>query len=235
MKNIQVNEQGFAPLILIAAIAGTLVVGTGTVIASNTSKPGDVLYSIDRGAETAQFALALTDGRKKELHATFATERLTELEALYAEEELDSEGVADAQDNYEEHHDKLVDLFEADGTLDDHESKLEQDLEQKKTEVDKAAETEQKSLESEREGLKKQYEQALKDGDTAKATALKVQIGGYEQKLKTVETERELHKQETEKQQELDKKELEQQKEADEQKTQEAEQEDDHKDESELR
>lgn len=235
MKSIQVNEQGIAPLIVIAAIAGTLVVGTGTVVASNTSKPGDVLYSIDRGAEIAQLSLALTDGRKKELHATFATERLTELQALYAEEELDTEGVADAQDNYEEHHDKLVDLFDKDGTLDDHERKLEKGIEQRKTEVDKAAETEQKLLESERETLKKQYEQALKDGDTAKATALKVQIGGYEQKLKTVETERELQKQETEKQQESVKKELEQQKEADEQKTQEAEQEDGHEDESETR
>ena len=200
----------------------------GAVVAANPSKPGDALYSIDRGAETVQLAFALTDGSKKNVHATLATERLSELQALYAEDELDTDGIANARQNYEEHHAELADLIDDDGVLDDDERKLEQSIEQKKTEVDKASETEQKSLESEREALKKQYEQALKDGNTATAATLKAQIDGYEQKLKTVESERELQKQEAEEQ-------LEQQKEADEQRSQEAEQEVELEDEPELR
>ena len=119
----------------------------GAVVAANPSKPGDALYSIDRGAETVQLAFALTDGSKKNVHATLATERLSELQALYAEDELDTDGIANARQNYEEHHAELADLIDDDGVLDEEEETEEifQQLEQQK-EAD-----EQRSQEAEQE------------------------------------------------------------------------------------
>ncbi len=209
-----IKEQGFASVIIIGAIVTTFVAGTGTVVASNSSKPGDSLYSIDRGAERVQLAFALTEGSKKDLHATLASERLVELEALLAEDELDESGISDARSNFEDHRAKLADLSDNDGNIDEHELELELEIEDKKSSIDKIAETEQKSLETQREDLKKQYEQALKDGDTAKAATLMAQIESFEGQLKAVEVQRELQKQETEEQSESEKKEAEQEKKA---------------------
>lgn len=199
------NEKGFAHILIIGVITGLFVTGTGTMVLSNSSKPGDILYSIDRGAERLQLALAFTDGGKKEAHAKLAIERLEELEALYTEDELDTVGINDAIKNFEDHKAKLADLSDDDGTVDERETELEHKVVDKASAIDKAAEVVQKSLEDQREALKKQYEQALKDGDTALAAKLKAEIDGFEVLLKQNEQQREDAKQAAEKQDEADK------------------------------
>lgn len=213
MKN---DEKGFALIIAIGVISGLFVAGTGTAVASNSSKPGDALYSIDRSAENLQLALAFTDGNKKEAYASLAQERLDEIKALYADDTLDSSSINDALSDFEEHKTRLADLSDDDGTVDEHEKELANSLESKKTGIDKKAESQQKSLENQREGLKKQYEQAVKNGDTALAATLKAKIDGFETLLKQNEQQREDNKQVVEKEEETQKQQAESDKKAEE-------------------
>jgi len=187
-------SKGFIPLIIVGAATVTLASGVGLVYASNGSKPGDVLYSIDRGAENIQLALAFTNNGQKDLRAALASERLTEIKALYDAKDTDEAHIIDAQTNYNEHHTELVRLSDEDGILDSHEEGLENSLELEKSNIDKLAEGNQSKLEAQREDLSKQYEQALKDGDTAKASTLTEQINSSEQQLKVIEAQRETEK-----------------------------------------
>ncbi len=193
------------------------MVAAGTAVASNNSKPGDMLYSIDRGVEGIQRALALTDGSKKELRASLASERLKELEALLAEDQLDIPAIDKALDDFNKNKSEFDDLVDDDGTVDSHEQELEDSLESKKSEIDDAAEEAQKSLEDQREDLKDQYEQAVKDGDTVKAAALQAEVDNSEDQLKSLEDQREAAKQAEEAQKEAAKNAEEAQKQADEQ------------------
>jgi hypothetical protein len=62
---------------------------SGTVLASETAKPGDLLFHVDRAREEVQLALA-SDARKSELRTMFTDERLTELRAIIGEESVES-------------------------------------------------------------------------------------------------------------------------------------------------
>lgn len=199
---IKNNENGITSIIVLGALAGVFITSTGVVVASNSSKPGDALYSIDRKAESLQLALAVTDSLKKDAHKTFAEERLQEVQAMLTEKDIDAPGIANALNNFEEHKAKIADLSDDDGNLDDQEKKLTSGLDDKKSSIDKLFEGQQKSLENQREALKKQYEQALKNGDTVKAAALKAQIDSFEEVLKAAEQKREIQKQDVEEQSE---------------------------------
>ena len=115
------NEQGFAPILIIGIVTAVLAGGTGTVIFSDSSKPGDPLYGLDRATENVQVALSLTDNSKKEVHAAIALERLGELKALYAESQPDADSIAEAHDDYEEHKAILSEMSDDDGSLDERE------------------------------------------------------------------------------------------------------------------
>ncbi len=214
---MKLNENGSLSLIIISIVAGLFVTSTGVVVAANGSKPGDTLYSIDRKAETVQLALAITDGIRKETHKTIAEERLLELQALFAEKDLDVPGIANALNSFEEHKSKADDLLDDDGDIDENEQKIKNELEDKKSRIDKLFEAQQKTMENQRESLKKQYEQAVKDGNTALAASLQAQIDSYETLLKDAENMREDQKQEAEIQQETEKKAAEEQSEAEKQ------------------
>ncbi len=192
------NEQGFAPILMIGIITAVLVGGTGTVIVSNGSKPGDVLYGLDRAAESVQLALSFTDDGKKEVHTAVALERLEELKALYADSKSKADDIAEAHDNYEEHKAVLAELSDDDGAVDKHEQELKNRLKLNKTDLDDVARIEQKTLETERETAKKQYEAAVKSGDTQGAAKLNTQISSYEDKLNIVEQQREVEKEQGE-------------------------------------
>ncbi len=62
---------------------------SGTVLASEDAKPGDLLFPIERAREEVQLVLA-SDARKAELRAQFTTERLEELRRILEEENNDS-------------------------------------------------------------------------------------------------------------------------------------------------
>jgi hypothetical protein len=68
-------------LILILALSGG-----ATAFASDSSKPGDFLFPLERTIENAQLSLAFTDEEKALLTKTFTEERLNELREIIDEE-----------------------------------------------------------------------------------------------------------------------------------------------------
>lgn len=71
------------------ALALLLVIGGGGVVAaSDSAKPGEILFKIDLAAEKAQLALA-GESKKKDLAVKFATERLDEVRKLREDGSID--------------------------------------------------------------------------------------------------------------------------------------------------
>lgn len=203
---MKLNEQGFVPIVIIGIVTILLVTtGTGVAAFADTSKPGDALYNIDLGVEDLQLALAFTDGLKKEVNKNIAEERLLELQELFAEKELNAPGISNALSSFDQHKTKLGDLLDSDGKVDKQEQKLEDSLDSKKAEIDRLSEEEQGSVESRRETLKQEYEQAKEKGDTTRATELQVQVKSFEGILQSNEDRREEQKQKVESQSEATK------------------------------
>ncbi len=72
--------------LLPALLTMVLIVGTGgTVVASESAKPGDALFAIERTVEQIRLALA-SETKSTELRALFANERLAELREILDEE-----------------------------------------------------------------------------------------------------------------------------------------------------
>lgn len=70
--------------ILVALGAG------GTVVASDSARPGDILYPVDRAAERVRVAFT-SDEDEAELKIKFANERIDEIESIVSEESEDDE------------------------------------------------------------------------------------------------------------------------------------------------
>lgn len=79
------SDKGFAHLLLVAVLAVVIAGGTATVAAADGAKPGDTLYSVDRGAESVRGAFAFGDKAKADFRLKQANERLEELQALQTE------------------------------------------------------------------------------------------------------------------------------------------------------
>ncbi|MEX0621789.1 MAG: DUF5667 domain-containing protein [Candidatus Woykebacteria bacterium] len=96
------SQKGIAPLVLLAVI-GVVVVGvSATAVASNGSKPGDLLYGIDRAVEGIQLAMANAPEAKAQAQIALAQERLQELEALQNAGAAEDK-IAEATVRYEQH------------------------------------------------------------------------------------------------------------------------------------
>ncbi|MDX1765551.1 MAG: DUF5667 domain-containing protein [Candidatus Saccharimonadales bacterium] len=100
------NQSGFAHLLLIAA-AVFVVGGTGTAVASNSARPGDLLYGLDRGMENIRGALTFGEEAKAHYYAKQSQERKGEINSLLngnaSEDRLDQ-----AVRNYGETMDKAL-------------------------------------------------------------------------------------------------------------------------------
>lgn len=83
VKNIFKKTKTMSPLILILILA---LSGGATAFASNSSKPGDFLFPLERTIENTQLRLAFTDEEKALLTKTFTEERLQELREIIDEE-----------------------------------------------------------------------------------------------------------------------------------------------------
>ena len=73
---------------LIIAILALIGAG-GTIAASDSARPGDLLFPVDRSVEDIRFALTPENG-KAELKVKFAEERLDEIESILKDEEEDA-------------------------------------------------------------------------------------------------------------------------------------------------
>ncbi len=66
-----------------------VLTSTGTVLASDAAKPGEILFSIERAHEEVQLKLS-SEEKRRQLQEKFASERLSELGEIYEEEKYDS-------------------------------------------------------------------------------------------------------------------------------------------------
>ncbi len=67
------------------ALAVSLGLGTTAAYAAEASLPGDLLYPVKRGLESARLALSTTEAADDALVVSFADRRLAEIEALTAQ------------------------------------------------------------------------------------------------------------------------------------------------------
>jgi hypothetical protein len=75
----------FKPMSYVALVLVLLLGATGTVAASGSAKPGDLLFPIDVATEQVRLALA-SDGQKEALQNQFINERFSELKEIVNEE-----------------------------------------------------------------------------------------------------------------------------------------------------
>ncbi len=83
----QFNIFVFKPMSYLALVLVLLLGAGGTVAASGSAKPGDLLFPIDRATEEVRLALA-SDAQKAALQNQFITERFAELQAILNEEKV---------------------------------------------------------------------------------------------------------------------------------------------------
>ncbi|MFM2374808.1 MAG: hypothetical protein RLZZ234_803 [Candidatus Parcubacteria bacterium] len=74
-----------------SAMALVMIVSVGgTAVASESARPGDFLFPVDRALEDARLLLAVSDDSHSELVDAFAAERITELDDIVHEEQQKS-------------------------------------------------------------------------------------------------------------------------------------------------
>lgn len=177
----------FGVLVILAATGGT-------VIAANSSKPGDLLYSIDRAAEQVRLALSFTDSMKEAAYRSMATERLQEIKSLFKDKNINASGIAIALADFEQQKQAALNLASKANNSD-----AEKELASDQSEIDKLFEGQQAAIENQRESLKQQAETAAKSGNSALSSQLIAQANLLDSQLKTLELKREESKQQQEK------------------------------------
>lgn len=95
------NENGFAHVVALVVVAVVTVAGTGTVVASQSSRPGDVLYNVKNTSENIRGGLVFGDVNKASYQAELAEKRFEELKSL-VDENADFDRVELAEANYQE-------------------------------------------------------------------------------------------------------------------------------------
>jgi len=89
------NQLTPKPMIAIVIAAIILLTGSGTVIASDFSRPGDTLFGLDQAAERTRLAVTFGDQARARVRADIAEER--EQERLELLEDNDSEHAQEAE------------------------------------------------------------------------------------------------------------------------------------------
>ncbi|HEY5668084.1 MAG TPA: hypothetical protein VIR03_02850 [Candidatus Saccharimonadales bacterium] len=183
--------------IIISSVAAVLLLSGGTVWAAQGSLPGQPLYSVKLASEQVRLALSFTSGMEQSTRASIAQRRLEEIKSLLSEPEKNKELVNSTLAKFESENKSLASTV-ASGTTAGKILEIEKQYAETKAEIDKKYETAQKTVEQNREQLKRQYEDAVKAGDTAMAQSLQTQIATTETQLKALETNRETAKQQIE-------------------------------------
>lgn len=175
------NENGFAPLLIILALAA--VVGSGSVAASaaNNSVPGEPMYGIDTALESFQVATSFSDTSKAATHLTIAQEKLAELQALQAKGRP-AEHLAIAAERLADHQDKAgIRIAAAEGKgkdVDDLKARLEENSARQQQVLadalnrvpEQAQPAIQKAMEASRKGLDTATEQQDRSTGSDNAT-----------------------------------------------------------------
>lgn len=177
------SESGFAPIIVVLALAGILVLsGVSVVGAANNSVPGDTLYPIDTGIEAIQLGLTNDPQTQLDLRTQFVAERLREAQQLLQEQGVGAPGIDVAIANLTKHETEINSLVSQNKTLqtkiNDLESQLNKDRSSLEAGFQKAG-----------EDLETQLENAKKSKDLVEANKLKTQLKALEAQKEAIDDE----------------------------------------------
>lgn len=184
----KVNQRPLLKKILFIAVPVTGIALAGaTVFASNASKPGDPLYSIDRGVENLQLSLPQPLDSKADLRMDIAIERVGEAQAVLNEKAFDPAGLEAALANLKEQKAQIALLLaelKNDGqNVADRSKSFDDQFEQKENELKKSFKAKEKTLEIEKEGLDTRLKDALAANDNLQADRLRAQKAEVEKLL----------------------------------------------------
>lgn len=175
MKN---NESGFAPVLAVLAVTGILVLGSFSIVgAANNAIPGDILYPIDTGIESAQLGLTNNPQTQVDLRTQFMAERLREAQQILQEQGPGAPGIDVALSNLAENRTQVSLLASQNTELQARVKSLEGQLQQNKKDLDS-------TFQSTKENLEKQLEDAKKSGNI-------IETKKTEGQLKSLETQKE--------------------------------------------
>lgn len=93
----QNHQRGFAPVVFLLIFAALGITGVGTVAASNSSKPGDALFGLDKAIEEIRVTFAPDDEAIAKVRIAIADERIDELQSLDDADEPVNPALAEAQ------------------------------------------------------------------------------------------------------------------------------------------
>jgi len=98
---INQNKSGFVEVAILALVVAVMAGGGVTAVASDSARPGDKLYGVDRAVEQVRLAISRSDEGDASLKADMALERLEELQSL-ADSDAPTERLDDARETYEQ-------------------------------------------------------------------------------------------------------------------------------------
>lgn len=180
-------QKGFAPLIILAIFALIGAGGAGVVVASDSANPGDPLYPVDTAIEQIRLTLTGNPEAEARLRAGLAEERLEEANELIIKYGDDSPQAEEALEDFLEHVGRLDNSDEFEGERD----RIQQLFQERERIMEQYFESQQEMLESTRELIKKQLEEAIRSGNTELVTSLRSRLAGLETQLDNLEDQEE--------------------------------------------
>ena len=185
------SQSGFAPVVAIVLIAVLAFGGVGTVAAADNAKPGDILYPIDTGVENLRLSLSTNLENEVGLRTEFAAERITEVQQLLQERDVDPQGLNVALVNLTAHKAAVAQLVAQEQELKNRANALDDLFDQKEKELEAAFKEAKLGLKQQKATLKTQLVQAIADGDNARAGSLRNQITEIEAQLDALDVQEE--------------------------------------------
>lgn len=183
-------QSGFAPIIIILVAGVTALGGTAAVVASDASKPGDVLHPIDQAVENIRLAVASPEAQEI-IRVQLAEERIKEIQSLLQEKTLNTSGLDVALTNLTEQKQKIAQLLTEQKTkgisVEQKGKELDTQFELKEAELERIFEEAEASLKAEKRQLKVQLREAIAVGNTTQAQQLRDQIAQIEAQLDVLE------------------------------------------------
>lgn len=177
-------------LVVVGAVAVVLGL-VGTAYASNGSKPGDVLYSIDTTSEKLQGLAAFTPERKADLTLSLASERVIETEAILEAADFQAADLATALNGLTEQKKALADLVAAKAELKQQAKAYEDQFEQREDSLDAIFREAEGRLEVQEKALKVQLGQAQIANNTDEVARIRAALTILETRIDALEAEKE--------------------------------------------